>query len=135
MPNEFYVTLMSIVSDPLYNDLNRTSDFWTKLSPTIKFDGAYEVALVDCILKNTYDILRKDRKYDIKIRPYDWPPPSGDQEQIQKINWMNYPYIELPYEELTGMNDLCRSINKRISARKKRSLSFQLFKGGGQDLH
>ena len=132
MPNDFYVTFMSNVSDPLYNDLNKTSDFWTKLSPTIKFEGKYEVALVDCILKNTYDILRKDRKYEIKIRPYDWPPPPGDQEQIQKINWLDYPYIELPYEELTCMNDLCRSINKRISARKKGAFHFNYSKEEGK---
>jgi hypothetical protein len=67
MPNDFYVTFMSNVSDPLYNDLNKTSDFRTKLSPTIKLDdGKYYVALADCILKNTYDIMRKDRAYEIK---------------------------------------------------------------------
>ena len=32
MPKDFYVTFMSNVSHPLYNDLNKTSDFWTKLS-------------------------------------------------------------------------------------------------------
>ena len=67
MSHDFYVTFMSNVSDPLYDDLNRTSDFWTKLSPTIKFQGRYEVALVDCIIKNTYDVLRKEISYDIKI--------------------------------------------------------------------
>ena len=67
MSEGFYVTFMSNVSDPLYDDLNKTSDFWTKLSPAIKFEGRYEVALVDCILKNAYDILRKDHTYEIKL--------------------------------------------------------------------
>jgi hypothetical protein len=75
--------------------LNKTSDFWKKLSPAIKFDDAYEVALVDCILKNTYDILRKDRKYDIKTRPNDWPSAVNEQHKIQRsigliIHMLNY---------------------------------------------
>ena len=59
---------MSNVSDPLYDDLNKRSDFWIKLCPAIKFEGKYEVDLVDCILKNKYEILRKDRTYDIKSK-------------------------------------------------------------------
>ena len=50
---------MSNVPDSLYNDLNKSSDFWTKHSPAIKFDGKYEVVIVDCFLKNTHDIPRK----------------------------------------------------------------------------
>ena len=45
--------------------------FEKTLSP-IKFDGKYEVALVVYILKSTYDILGKDRTYDIKERPLDF---------------------------------------------------------------
>ena len=128
MPNDFCVTFMSNVSDPLYNDLNKTSDFWTKLSPAIKFDdGKYEVALVDCILKNTYDILRKDHIYDIKIRPYDWPllsnqhddwPLVRNRHKIETIPSVEYSFVVLPYEELNYMNDLCCTINKGGSARK-----------------
>ena len=73
MPNDFYVAFMFNASNPIYNDLNKTSDFWTKLSPTIKFNRKSEIALVDCILKNTYDILRKYGTYDIKVRPHDLP--------------------------------------------------------------
>ena len=56
---------MSNIATPFYDDLNETSDFWTKLSTPIKFKGRYEVTIVDCILKNTYDIQRKDRTYDM----------------------------------------------------------------------
>ena len=59
MPKDFYVILMSNFFDPIYDGLHKTSNFWPNLSPTIKFDEKYEAALVDCILKNTYDILRK----------------------------------------------------------------------------
>ena len=35
-----------------------------QLSPAIKLiEGMYEVALIDCVVKNTYDIMRKDRTY------------------------------------------------------------------------
>jgi len=64
---------MKIISDPLYNDLNKKRDFQTKLVPTIKFNGEHKLTLVDCILKNTNLILKKDRTYDIKVRPHDWP--------------------------------------------------------------
>ena len=62
---------MSNVSDPLYNDLTKTGDCWTKLSPTIKFDVEYEVSFVACILKSSYNTLSKVRTYDIKVRPYE----------------------------------------------------------------
>ena len=39
-----------------YDDLIKTSKFGQKLSPVIKIDGKYEVALVGFILKNIYDI-------------------------------------------------------------------------------
>jgi len=120
MPNDFYVTFMSNVSDPLYNDLNRTSDFWTKLSPAIKFDGAYEVALVDCILKNTYDILRKDRKYEIKIRPFEF----GDEGAMATFDSNQYPIANIPYREYNNMHELCRVINKKIASRKKGGFTF-----------
>jgi hypothetical protein len=83
MSGGFYVTFMANVSYPLFDDLNKTSEFWKKLSPAIKFEGRYQVALVNCILKNTYDILIKDRTYDIKIRPHDWPIVD-DQYVIEK---------------------------------------------------
>ena len=53
MSNDFYDIFMSNVSEIQYD-----SDFWTKLSPAIKFEGKYELTLVDCILENIYDILR-----------------------------------------------------------------------------
>ena len=46
---------MSNVSDQILNNLNKSSDFWTKLSPIVKFDGEYKVTLVHCILENTND--------------------------------------------------------------------------------
>jgi len=51
MANDFYVTFISNISDPIYNNLNKTFDFWIKLSPTIRLDGEYEVALIDYFLK------------------------------------------------------------------------------------
>ena len=66
MPNDFNLTLMSSVCDPLYDDFNKTV-FLTKVSPAFNCDRKYEVALVDYVFKNTYDILRKDRTYDIKL--------------------------------------------------------------------
>ena len=52
----------------------------TNLSSAINFDGKYEVSLVDCIIKNAYDILRKDRTYDIKVRANDLPVYGGKEE-------------------------------------------------------
>ena len=71
MPYYFCMTFMFHVSNTLYDDSNKTSDILTKLSPNIKFDGEYEVALFYCIQKNTYDTLRTDRTYDVKVRPND----------------------------------------------------------------
>ena len=105
MFNDFYVTFMSNVSDPFYNDLNKTSDFWTKLSPAIKFDGKYEDALVDCILKNMYDILIKDLTYDIKVRLHDWPLVS--EHWIETTNSGEYPFAPLSYKEFGSTNGLC----------------------------
>ena len=59
-----FLTFISNFSLPLYDDLNKAIDSWTKLSSAIKFEGRYEVALVAYILKNTNDILRRDRTYD-----------------------------------------------------------------------
>ena len=73
MARHFYLTLMSNVYIPLYDDLNETSDLCTKLFPAIKFGWKYDVTLVDCFLKNIYVILRKDRTYDIKVRQNDSP--------------------------------------------------------------
>ena len=106
------MTFMSNVSNPLYDDLNKTSDFRTKLSPAIKFEGRYEVALFDCILKNTCDILRKDRTYDIKIRPFDWP--IINDQKIENMNSFEYPFATLSYKEFGSMNELCRAINKNF---------------------
>jgi hypothetical protein len=124
MPNDFYVTFMSNVSDPLYNDLNKTSDFWTKLSPAIKFDdGKYEVALVDCILKNTYDILRKDRVYNIKVIPFDWSL-FVEYEWVEALKSSEYPDVTLRYKEYGTMTDLCRAINRKISYRRNGTFHF-----------
>ena len=125
MPNNFYVTFMVNVSDPLYNDSNRTSDFWTKLSPTIKFDdnGKYEVALVDCILKNTYDILRKDRKYEIKVIPFDWSV-FVENEWVEALKSSEYPNVTLKYKEYGNMMELCAKINRKISYRRNGSFHF-----------
>ena len=40
--------------------------FGQHFPPSIKVEGRYKFALVDCILKNTYDILRENCSYDIK---------------------------------------------------------------------
>jgi hypothetical protein len=87
-------------------------------SPTIKFGGEYKVALVDCFLKNTNGIPRKGHIYDAKIRPCDWPLVRN-QHIIKKINSFEYPFVILPYEELSYTNDLCRAINETVSALKK----------------
>jgi hypothetical protein len=101
---------MSNVSDPLYDDLNRTSDFWTKLSPTIKFQGRYEVALVDCIIKNTYDVLRKEISYDIKIRPFEF----GDEGAMATFDYSTEQrriYITNPFEnERIFLNENLREV-------------------------
>ena len=68
MPNDSCVTFMSNVSNQLYDNLNKTSDLRMKLSQAIRFEGRFEVALVNCI-KYSYDILSKDRTYKIKLRP------------------------------------------------------------------
>ena len=86
IPNYFYVTFMSNVSCPLYDDLNKTSDFWTKLSHSPTFDRKYEVDLADCILKNTYDILRKYHTYNIKARRSDWAVYVYAEERIKSLN-------------------------------------------------
>jgi hypothetical protein len=117
MSEGFYVKFLSSVSDPLYHDLNKTSDFWTKLFPANKFEGRYEAALVDCILKNTCAILRKDRTYYIQISPIDWPVVN-DQHVIEKINSFEYPSVTLLYNEFGTMNKLC--IFKVISIQRKR---------------
>ena len=67
MSNDFYVKSVSIVNDPIFDNFNKTNDLSTELSPAIKFEGKSEVTLVDCILKNTYDIQRKDSTYKIKV--------------------------------------------------------------------
>ena len=41
MSNDSYMRFMSNFSDTLCDDLNKTSDFWTKLSPAIKFKGFF----------------------------------------------------------------------------------------------
>ena len=123
IPNDFYVTFISNVSDPLYDDLNKTSGFRTKLSPTIKFnEEKYKVALVDCILKNAYNILRKDRTYEIKVRPHDWPLLS--EKWIISINSGEYPFIKLAYKEYGSMTELCRAITRRIYAHKNGAFNF-----------
>jgi len=53
MANVFHMTFISNVSDPLYDDLNKTWGFMKKISPIIDFKGKFDVVLVDCILKNT----------------------------------------------------------------------------------
>ena len=57
---------------PLYDDMYKTSDFWTELSPHQIWEKVWS-CFVDCIPKHAYDILRKDRTYDIKVWPNDWP--------------------------------------------------------------
>ena len=82
---------MSSVYNPIYNYLNKTSDFQKKISPTFKFNGEYEVALVNCLLENTYDILRKDGTYDIKVKPCDWPLVS--EHWIKTMASGEYPFV------------------------------------------
>ena len=116
MPIDFCVTLMTNVSDPFYDGLNKTNDFWTKLSPTTKFNGKCKVALTDCIFKNKYNILRKDHRYGIIVRPHDWPLVTD--EWIKSITSAEYPFVTLPYKEYGSVKHLCRAVTRRISARK-----------------
>ena len=62
---------MSSVSDPLYNDLNKTNDFWEISLPPSNLIATVTLLLWIVFFKNTYNILRKDRIYDIKVRPHD----------------------------------------------------------------
>ena len=105
MSSDFYVTFTSHVPNPLNNDV----------------DGKHEVALVNFIIKNTCDILKKDRVYDIQVKPHDWP--LFTEEWIETINSGEYPFITLPYKEFGSGNYLCRAIDRRISAPKKCFLS------------
>ena len=67
------MTFIGNVSDPLYADLNKTSDFWTKFSLAIKLgDGEYKVVLVNFIIKNKHDVIRTGTLYEIKVRPFDF---------------------------------------------------------------
>ena len=105
---------MSYVSDPLYDELNKTSDSGTKLSSAIMFERRYEAVLVDCILKNTHDILRKDLLHEIKLRP------SGFSDKCSVANFGSddYPFATIPSEEYSNMHELCKVINKRIAGKK-----------------
>jgi hypothetical protein len=104
--------------------LNKTSDFSIKLSPAIKFEGRYEVALVDCIIKNTYDVLRKDTPYEIKIRPFDF----GNDGGVANFDSDDYPIATIPYREYNNMHEPCRVINKKIPSRKKDGFTFNYSK-------
>ena len=88
----------------------------------------YEVTLVDCILKNTYNILIKDRTYDIKVRPHDWPLIT--KELIESINSVGYSFIALTYKEYRGTNGSCRAINRKILAHKNRAFHFNSMEPG-----
>ena len=50
MPNDFYTMYMSNVSDPLYDDLNKTSDCWKKL-PCTQIGGEIKLPLLIVLLK------------------------------------------------------------------------------------
>ena len=87
---------MSLI--PSTSDLSKISDFWTKFSPDIKFnEDQYEAAIVDCILKNTYYIIRKDRRYEIKFRPFDWSL-LVNYELIEALRSSEYPCVTLKYK-------------------------------------
>ena len=49
-------------------------------------------ALVDCILKNTYDILRRDRTYEIKVRPFYF----SEEGLVVNCDSDGYPFATLP---------------------------------------
>ena len=100
---------MSNVSDPLYDDLNETSDFWKIISPAMNFEGKYEFALVDRILKNTYDIPRRDGTYEIRVRLFEF----SDEGVVAKFDSDDYPFATIPNEEYKIMTDLLRNINKK----------------------
>ena len=78
-------------------------------SPISKFDGKYVAALVDCILKNSYYILKKDCTYDIKVRPYDWS--LATEKLLESMNSGEYPLVPLPYKEFDSVNDFCRAFH------------------------
>jgi hypothetical protein len=93
---------MYYASDPLYVVLNKTSNFRTKLSPSIKFEGRYVVAVVDCFIKNIYDILRKETPYEIEIRPFDF----GDDGTVANFDSNDYPIATIPYRDYNNMHEL-----------------------------
>ena len=94
----------------------------TQLCLTIKFERRYELALVDCIIKNIYAILRKDRTYDIKGIPYYWPLVS--EEWKESMNSCEHAFIALPHKDYSSKIDLCRAINRRIMVRKNGAFHF-----------
>ena len=95
VPDNLCVTFVSNLSDPFYSDLNKTGDLQTKLFPAIKFNGKYEVVLIDFILKNTYGILRKDCTYDANVRPDDLPVYGEIEEWLKSLNCYICPHLTL----------------------------------------
>ena len=46
MTKKFYVIFMFNVSFKFYDDLNKTSDFWTNINPGIKYGGSIKLLLI-----------------------------------------------------------------------------------------
>ena len=73
--------------------------------------GKYELDLVDFILKNTY-YLRKDRAYNIKVRPKDWPVHGEEEEWVKSLNFALYTHLTIKYKEHGSMANLCLAVNR-----------------------
>ena len=84
--------------------------------------------------KNSYGILRKDRTYEIRIRPFDWPF-LVDYEWIDALKFRKYRCITPKYKEFASMTDLCRTINRKISARKEGAFQFNYSVEHGKNLY
>ena len=69
-------------------------------------------------------ILRKDRKYEVKVRSTDWIVYPAAEEWIKPLDSDLYPYDALKYKEFGNMNEFCRAINRRISPRRNDAFQF-----------
>ena len=65
------------------------------------------------------------------MRPHDWPIVS-DQYVIENMNSFEYPFATLSYKEFGSMNELCRAINKKNSARKNDDIQLNYSKEEGK---
>jgi hypothetical protein len=88
----------------------------------------YEVSLVNCILKNTYDILREDPGYEIKVIPFDLSL-FVEYEWVEALKSSEYPHVTLPSVKFKQSSDIRLMISLSI-----RWLSMAFQSGGFEEL-